>query len=1493
VTNNENKVFRIVGSIELEKAAPQPPVEQPATSATLTFSIMGNLVSVHYGYPLPGLKVSAYVMEPISTSEGEDSAHKRLEHLETLLGEAISDSGGHFNIQFQDTLLVRQKLCVLTQFADSSIVLKVWGNDGQLYYISETLSASSGSVVVTLPVTLPEADVTTDTWAALGARLEDARITQVNIFAQQLAAPDGQTMFADWNLEMRQAVLNQLEQAFLDPQHILREYASPLPTFSDLRTPGALEAFLERLQPNLENPEVQTAFADFVGKAHSFSDLFSVDWTMDLNDFRQGNVGLAVNKFDERYRGIGDVIGLFPRYEDDLTRYRDYLRAIWPTWITKVVYVEPQGWTEQKALDQLRDRFHQNFFTLDTSQQPANKVLISILTEILTAAKGNIWGFGIAPASIQPQGTRTPREYLDYLIGLTGLSARELGLRYRLDVTRPDSALSSPVQENIATLQGFYRDSFQCDLEPVHVDPDVLNQPIVPDKLQGKAPFFLHYDEWLRQQSPFYSENFFDVRRTLTVDVVSSEVAKLRNWLKAAIQHPPSVPTAAQWRADWQFVWDVWDISDKLNEGHTQYYRGEYLLALNAYLEASGMAYRAFQNKLVSGFDIASKLAGRKKMSIKNIKELALFMMPPAFGPSFEYNLREYDRDDMVFGLVYYVLYVIPVCLGDTYLALGNYEKSVFHYGQATRFPVGTARETDSSGYRPEYSSSYDFNPAFPLYHFGDRPYTVNLYTYRAYPVEGDVDQIYSSAITYSPIEKLALDLITKYVHPVEAKYFRLRHANAMLEWADALYRTNDASSIQRARELYKGVSFLHGDIPPICPKWPRLFGHGIGIQKFINQHENPAFASQKSRARKGFYQIEARLNYYGERDDLVPVLRYRPLKETADRFTALAKSAQQDFLLYLEKMETALIERMKLSNLLQKASLQANVAQEQIKVVEFNVTVAQEQVKNIESQIAAKENEIRDADSLFSQFKDFVNGMKNTFTSLPEDTQSAVKSGFTSEVKGKELVGEGMLGLGAGASIMTGFAIFGVAGYMSMSSMADASNRRSGELRALREKALPMAQAQVDARKHELNIANYQKQIAQADNDLARDLITFEDNRMLNVNFWANLGQIMNRMLRRYLELGARMSWLAERSLAYEQDRVINIIRFDYFPEKLQGVTGADLLQADLAELEAIRIEGIKRSVPVKHTFSLARDFPLQFGQLKQTGRCTFKTEELPFAFAYPGTTGYRIRAVSLLVSQTSFTNPLRGLLINQGISISHPGQPDEHVLVRPPEALPISEFKLQNDMAVYSLPDETLLTFEGSGAETFWEINLPAPANTFGYDGIADVLLTLDLWAQYSPDLYTKQLTNMPKSMRRWIVVSGRQYQSQAIQDLAGAANSVSLDFDISALKLPVHETNRKLKNVAIFFVSPTPLNANAQFSATKPPRDVTITFKQGIAMSNLPPTINDPIPPPVPLNALVDVAADQLFKLSIDKNQNPGVDFSGVTDVVLGVEYTADLN
>jgi len=386
-------------------------------------------------------------------------------------------------------------------------------------------------------------------------------------------------------------------------------------------------------------------------------------------------------------------------------------------------------------------------------------------------------------------------------------------------------------------------------------------------------------------------------------------------------------------------------------------------------------------------------------------------------------------------------------------------------------------------------------------------------------------------------------------------------------------------------------------------------------------------------------------------------------------------------------------------------------------------------------------------------------------------------------------------------------------------------------------------------------------------------------------------LAQVARRLLRRYLEMGARLSWLAERALAYEQDRVIRVVRMDYFPALLQGVTGADMMQADLAELEMTRVERMKSTVPVRRTLSLAREFPVQYGQLKQTGRCGFRTEETFFRRAYPGTSAYRLRAVSVAVQQVDFSEPLRGSLINRGVSIARPGLPGEHVLVRPSEVLPLSEFRLQNDMLLYGLPNEMLLTFEGSSVETFWELGFPKAANPIGLDGLVDVLVTFDAYCEYAPERYETDLLAIPNTERKWLLISAAQSQAAELAGLAGAAPKTDIVFDLRRLRLfPRQQTMRKLKNVAAYAITHDDINFIATLATVSPATSAVVTFQHGFAMSTLQP---DPAMPPLPaspLNAFADLDPDQTFTLSISKATNPSVDFQHVTDMVLALEYEA---
>ncbi|MFD4443749.1 hypothetical protein ACFWPK_28650 [Nocardia sp. NPDC058519] len=65
------------------------------------------------------------------------------------------------------------------------------------------------------------------------------------------------------------------------------------------------------------------------------------------------------------------------------------------------------------------------------------------------------------------------------------------------------------------------------------------------------------------------------------------------------------------------------------------------------------------------------------------------------------------------------------------------------------------------------------------------------------------------------------------------------------------------------------------------------------------------------------------------------------------------------------------------------------------------------------------------------------------------------------------------------------------------------------------------------------------------------------------------------------------------------------------------------------MAELEAVRLGAARITVPLQRTYSLARDLPLAFGQLKKVGKCTFALNDDGLTTSHPATFANRIRAV------------------------------------------------------------------------------------------------------------------------------------------------------------------------------------------------------------------------------------------------------------------------
>ncbi|MBM3789717.1 MAG: hypothetical protein FJW35_05135, partial [Acidobacteria bacterium] len=931
------------------------------------FSIPGILVNAANRYPVGGLTVRAYAaIRAVSGGRGKPEARTP----GILLGEAVSAADGRFAIVFADTGVVRGQIDLLAE-RKQAFILKVFSASGRPCLTSGRLSALS-RFPVTLEVPVAAKPVTPAIWQELGRRMEEARLVQINELVRQLVltAP-AQSLFGDWDTETRHSIVNELEQAFLDPLGILPRDGMG---FSMLRHPEFSARYLERAQPRLGDEPGQRALAAMARKTSIFGGIYEVDWVVDPMEFRQGKPAAGLSKFSDAAvdgAAMSAAAQAVIAKATDLSRYRDYLRA---------VYTGPTGGRNHAALKQnLERRFHQNFWTFSTTKAPANKILATVVKAVLNAPPGDSYGFGIHPAQIQAQGERSDREYLDYLVSLSNLSLNEFGLRYRLDMGRPDSALSSPVEENVYTLQHFLADTYQCTREPF---------PIIPEELQGKAPFYLQYDEWCRQAKPFYAENVYPIKRTFDIGISAEDGEYF-------IESVQALPDSKLNHSEKQFYTGLARLAMQVAEGHRACNLGEHTQALEYYRQASSAAdslMRHFQQhkpKIAAEFNLEEECLALKAMQIRNADDLQGFIdsfVPwQAYYPKIwkvgEGWVKSYDaahewvtqyRDTLLLAFFHAAVYVLPISLGDVALLLGDYRSAVFYYGQTTRFAIGMAKVNNEAGYRGYY---VDATPR-RLYHAGDLPYTANRRKSESdqYPLSWDDDSYYISMVAHGT-EQVARDIVGCCTPLVEERFCRLRHAQGLLEWADALYRTDEPSNIARARELYKAALWIHGRTPPVSPFWSNM---KAVIPPFIHLSQNPALTGQVARARLRIRQLEAGLNYYGCTETIVPALRYRPLKDAADRLAAAAKSAQEDFMHYLGNMEQlceeTLRENILITSMLKKASIQAKIAGEQIKIAQHGVNNAQHQIDEFDAMISEKRQEL-DKD-FWSEFGTFIGGM-------------------------------------------------------------------------------------------------------------------------------------------------------------------------------------------------------------------------------------------------------------------------------------------------------------------------------------------------------------------------------------------------------------------------------------------------------------------------------------------------------------------------------------
>ena len=297
-----------------------------------------------------------------------------------------------------------------------------------------------------------------------------------------------------------------------------------------------------------------------------------------------------------------------------------------------------------------------------------------------------------------------------------------------------------------------------------------------------------------------------------------------------------------------------------------------------------------------------------------------------------------------------------------------------------------------------------------------------------------------------------------------------------------------------------------------------------------------------------------------------------------------------------------------------------------------------------------------------------------------------------------------------------------------------------------------------------EQELSNHKKQIDHAEKveSTLRDKYTNEE-----LYSWM-VGQISGIYFQCY-QLAYDLAKRAERAFRHELGVAdSNYIQFGYWDSLKKGLLAGERLNQDLKRMEVAYLDRNRRELEITKHVSLVQLDPVALIQLRETGKCWFEVPEALFDLDYPGHYLRRIKSVSLTVPCVS--GPYKGVnctLTLLGSSIRHSNLLSGGKYTRNLEgddtrftdsvglAQSIVTSRGLDDSGLFetNLRDERFLPFEGAGAISRWQLELPMDFKALDYDTITDVVLHLRYTARSA----------------------GGQLKEQTVSELTAAVNAI----------------------------------------------------------------------------------------------------------------------
>jgi len=324
---------------------------------------------------------------------------------------------------------------------------------------------------------------------------------------------------------------------------------------------------------------------------------------------------------------------------------------------------------------------------------------------------------------------------------------------------------------------------------------------------------------------------------------------------------------------------------------------------------------------------------------------------------------------------------------------------------------------------------------------------------------------------------------------------------------------------------------------------------------------------------------------------------------------------------------------------------------------------------------------------------------------------------------------------------------------------------RRSDEWtfqRDLASKESDQINSQIDAANIRVSIAqtefdNHNRQIQDA-----QAIADFLTNKYTNQDLYDWMALQVSAVYFDCYQMAYGLAKKAECAFRFERGVTdSNYIQFGYWDSLKKGLLAGERLYLDLKRLDSAYLDQNKRDYEITKHISLVLTDPLALITLKQSGLCLLDLPEALFDADYPGHYMRRIKSVSLTIP--AVTGPYTSVnatltLLKTSIRMTSDAGGSEGAYLRDQksndprfvdnfgaiESIATSHGQSDSGMFELNFRDERYLPFEGKGAISTWQIDLPTDTNAFDFETISDIVINLNYTAREGGDTLRQAARN-----------------------------------------------------------------------------------------------------------------------------------------------------